>query len=64
MEIVKLSIRAARVNAGMSAREAAEKLDVSERTILNWEQGKVTVRRRDKIALASIYGVPRECFDE
>lgn len=36
----KISIKAARVNAGMTQKEAAFKLGVSKDTIGNWERGK------------------------
>ncbi len=36
----KISIKAARVNANLTQKEAALKLDVSKDTIGNWERGK------------------------
>lgn len=40
MGIVKISLAAARVNAGLTQKELAEKCGVSESTIINWESGK------------------------
>lgn len=55
--MVKLSLKAARVNAGMSQAEAAEKLGVAVSTLRNWEAGKTypTMPRIDKIC--EVYGV-------
>lgn len=35
-----ITLKAARVNAGMTQREAAEALDVSRETLQNYEAGK------------------------
>ena len=54
---VKITIRAARVNAGYSQKEAADRLGVSNKTIGNWENG-VTFPPADKIvAICELYGV-------
>ncbi len=37
---MKLSLKAARVNKGLTQKEAAEKIGVTEDTIGNWERGK------------------------
>lgn len=56
--MVKISIKAARVNAGFSQKEAAERLGVSTKTLGNWEKG-VTFPPADKIpAICDLYGVP------
>ena len=36
---VKISIRAARVNAGFLLKEAADRLGISSKTLGNWEKG-------------------------
>ena len=38
----QISLAAARVNAGLTQVEAAEKAHVSNKTINNWENGKVS----------------------
>lgn len=54
---VKISIRAARVNAGYSQKEAADYLGVSNKTLGNWEKG-ITFPPADKIpAICELYGV-------
>ena len=38
-EMIQISLAAARVNAGLTQEEVAEKLQVSKKTIVNWEKG-------------------------
>lgn len=40
MEPLKISLAAARVNAGMTQKQLAKECSVSEATIINWEAGK------------------------
>ncbi len=55
--MVKISIRAARVNVGLSQKEAADQLGVSTKTLCNWENG-ITFPSADKIpAICELYGV-------
>lgn len=37
---VNITLKAARVNAGMTQKEWAEALNVTADTVLNWESGK------------------------
>jgi transcriptional regulator with XRE-family HTH domain len=54
---VKISLRAARINADYSQKEAADRLGVSNKTLGNWENG-VTFPSADKIpAICELYGV-------
>lgn len=55
--MVKLSIRAARVNIGLSQKEAAVRIGVSNKTLGNWEKG-ITFPPVDKIpVICELYGV-------
>lgn len=55
--MVKISIRAARVNANLSQKEAADHLGVSNKTLGFWENG-ITYPPADKIpAICELYGV-------
>ena len=59
-ERIRISLEAARVNAEMSQKQAAEALGVSTTTILKWEKG-ITMPPIDKaIALAGLYSMPLE----
>ncbi|WP_288802562.1 helix-turn-helix transcriptional regulator [uncultured Dialister sp.] len=39
METVKLTLKAARVNAGLTQEEAGQRIGVSKDVISNWERG-------------------------
>ena len=55
--VMKISLRAARVNAGYSQKEAAQRLEISNKTLGNWEKG-ITFPPADKIlAICALYGV-------
>lgn len=36
----KMTLKAARINRNLTAKEAAEKLDISVETLSNWEKGE------------------------
>lgn len=56
----KISLAAARVNAGLTIRDAATRLQISDKTLSNWESGK-TAPNTDKLAqLLELYGAPLE----
>lgn len=60
MSTIKISLAAARVNAGLSQREAAKLLEVTPGTLRNYEQGKqvpswTTVKEMEKV-----YGISAE----
>lgn len=40
MDYLKMTLKAARVNAGLSQKEAASKIGVTSDTLSNWERGK------------------------
>ena len=54
---MKLSLKAARVNAGLSQKEVASKLGVSIHTIINWERGITKPKKYTLMALSSIYNI-------
>lgn len=53
----QISLAAARVNAGLTQVEAAEKAHVSNKTINNWENGKVSPSFANVELLCRIYGI-------
>ena len=54
----RITLAAARVNAGLTQKEVAKELKVSNKTINNWENGKA-VPKADKIdAICELYRVP------
>ena len=47
---MRITLKAARVNAGLTLIEAAKRIGVSRDTLRNWERGK-TFPSSDKIAI-------------
>lgn len=59
----KISLAAARVNAGLSQREAAKALDVCPETISNWETGKYDINIADFVRLCELYKAPQDAIN-
>lgn len=57
---LRISLAAARVNAGMTQEEVAKKMHISKQTIGNWENGKVIPRFAQLVMLCRIYGIEQE----
>ena len=56
---MRITVEAARVNAGLTQEEAAKALNVTKKTVSSWENGK-TFPRTDKInAICALYAI--EC---
>lgn len=56
--MVKLSLKAARINANLAQKTAAQAIGVSNKTLGNWENG-VTSPPANKIpTICELYGVP------
>ena len=54
----KISLKAARVNKGLTQKEAAERLGVGNKTLWMWENN-VSIPKADKIdSICELYGVP------
>lgn len=54
--MAKISMTAARVNAGLTQAKMAEKLDVSRQTYAAWESGKANMKIAYFIAFCAITG--------
>lgn len=54
----KISLAAARVNAGYTQKEVAERLNMGERTIRRWESGKTAPTVDKFIELCRLYNRP------
>ena len=57
METLQITLKAARVNAGLTQVEAAKKLGKSPNTIILWENGTIAPDRANLYLLAEIYGI-------
>ncbi len=55
--MLKITLKAARVNAGMTQTQVAEKVGVIKETILNWENGKTKIKTFQLMALCQLYGI-------
>lgn len=60
MEQLKITLAAARVNAGMTQEEVAKKMQVSKSTIINWEKGKKMLGVAQLYFLSNLYKIPIE----
>lgn len=60
MDQIKISMAAARVNAGFTQREIAAKMQVSTNTIVNWEKGKVVPKPAQFKMYCDLCGMPVE----
>lgn len=56
-DMTQITLRAARVNAGLTLKEVAKKLGVTERTVGNWEKGSTSIPAKELIALCTIYAI-------
>ena len=57
---MQISLRAARVNAGMTQEAAARAIGKSKDTIRNWESGKTKIPAEDFMALCSLYSASKD----
>ncbi len=53
----KLTLKAARVNAGLTQVEAAKKIGISDATLLNYEKGRAFPDVRVLKRIEDVYGV-------
>lgn len=56
----RISIAACRVNAGLTQREFADKIEVSLATIVNWENGKTEPSASQLRLISELSGVPMD----
>lgn len=56
--MLKITIKAARVNVGLSQKEAAEKLNVSNKTLCAWEKGNAFPNVQQVNEICALYNVP------
>lgn len=56
----KITLTAARVNAGFTLDEVAERINKSKGTIIAWEKGKTSIDVHNFKELCDLYNVPME----
>lgn len=59
---MQVTIKAARINSGMTQTDVAKKMNVTPVTISNWEIGKTIPNANQFIELSKLYNVPIECL--
>ena len=60
MTELQISLAAARVNAGLTQKEVAEKMHISKQTLVNWEKGTTYPKPAYFEMLCRIYNIDRE----
>lgn len=60
--MIQISLKAARVNAGMSQKEAANKANVHVQTLGKYENDSNDIPVSLLKTLASIYRIPMDCI--
>lgn len=62
MKMIQISPAAARVNAGLTQREVAKAMNVSQNTIINWEKHSSSPTINQARALAELYNIPSDAI--
>lgn len=61
-EQIRISLAAARVNAGYTQSEASELLHISKTTLVNWEKGKSEPKTSQARQLSDLYKLPYDAI--
>lgn len=56
----KITLKAARVNAGLTQSEAAEKLGISQRQLLVWEKHPGIIKTKYLPKISEVYDYPKD----
>lgn len=59
----KITLKAARVNAGLKQKDVAQKLGVADSTISSWERGRSFPDAKQIKKLEEIYGVSYDAIN-
>ena len=60
MEKIQVSLAAARVNAGLTQQDVADKMNISKQTIVNWENGRVIPKLAQFEMLSRLYNMQKD----
>lgn len=61
--MVKMSLAAARVNKGLTQKEASKALCISNKTLCNWEAGKSFPNAAQIKELCALYDLPYDSIE-
>lgn len=59
---MQITLKAARINAGLTQEQVKQKLGYSRNTLYRWENGIGSPKFDDLMKLCGLYGVPVECI--
>jgi len=59
-ESIRISLKAARVNAGLTMDDVCKAMNVSKATVLNWEKGYTLPGADKAVQLSELYNLPLE----
>ena len=62
--MLKISLKAARVNAGMTLKQAADECHISVQSMIDWEKGRVKPSYATMRLLSDLYNIPLENFSD
>lgn len=60
---MKLSLKAARVNAGLTQKQAADAMGTKQSVISRWEKGQVLPSLKSIMTICRVYGVSYDQID-
>ena len=60
MDILRINYAAARVNSNLTQKEASKRLNISEFTLINYENGKTIPNWNMHEKMADLYKIPKE----
>jgi transcriptional regulator with XRE-family HTH domain len=58
--LIKITLRAARVNLGYTLKQAAKQFEIHHETLAKYEQNSSNIPRSFYIKIESVYGIPVE----
>lgn len=58
MNNIRISMAAARVNAGLTQDEASKELHITKQTLVNWEKGVTQPKIEQAEMLSKLYKIP------
>lgn len=62
MDNIRISLKAARVNADLTLDQASQMLGVNKRTLWSWENGKTEPKTSKVEEMSRIYNIPISYF--
>lgn len=57
---IQITLRAARVNIGLTLKEAAEEFEINPMTLGNYERDSSNIPRSFFVSIEKVYGIPVE----